>query len=370
LELPIIDLPASSQKRGVLLGSTRADCIWRWLRDWLISIERAGVGDVDGYLDRFLADTNFVPAIQEHAPDILDEVHQMAAAAEIPKKLLLAGQLMDEEWVYRRRILGSEEPDKCSSFAIRGTSGRTWVGQNMDLDVSTDGHQAILRIEGSDLNPGAIVFTIGGMVGLMGVNRIGLGVCVNSLPDLPSAGTGLPVAFVLRELLRSRDIQSAVHFLRKVPHATSQHYLLATAEMIRSFEASSAGVLEYESERANCVLHTNHPLANWDGEYIEGTPSQNSLRRLACLQSRLSTAEPNLGILKAALRSGDDPDHPVCKIGHRPRAGKSSDFIGFTTGSMISAITAGSRGSTSWVSAGPPALRAFRKITFPVSAHI
>jgi hypothetical protein len=45
----------------------------------------------------------------------------------------------------------------------------------MDLGTYTDGSQAALSIAGGEAEPATLVFTIAGMVGLMGVNAAGVG---------------------------------------------------------------------------------------------------------------------------------------------------------------------------------------------------
>ena len=191
------------------------------------------------------------------------------------------------------------------------------------------------------------------MIGLMGVNAAGVGVCVNALPQLPSAPRGLPVAFVLRRLLQATSLAEAADLVLSLPHATNQHYLIAEPGRARSFEASAAGVAEYRAPDSSRILHTNHPLA------AEGAPEPasarvNTVARLEALQARLSTGAPGLGEIKASLSSCDDPRNPVCRI-----RGEPGGLIAFTTGAMISALEP-SRIET-WVSPGPPSLAGYTR---------
>jgi hypothetical protein len=218
----------------------------------------------------------------------------------------------------------------------------------MDLAAYTDGFQALLDVDDGD-NPPALVFTAAGMIGLMGVNAAGVGVCVNSLPQLPSASEGLPVAFVLRRLLQARSADEACRFLTALPHATNQHYLIAGPGEVRSFEASSAAVVEYRPPERGRVLHTNHPLTDAPATPEPPSARENSVARLDSLQARLGAGRPGLSEIRAALSSSDDPLHPVCREGGE---------AGFTTGSMISALSPDR--VECWVSAGPPASRGYR----------
>src|SRR5581483_4768189 len=226
--------------------------------------------------------------------------------------LVFALQLLDEEWAYRLRRQSGPVLEKCSSFAIAEPGRPTWIGQNMDLGGYTDGAQALLRIAPHSDAPEALVFTVAGMIGLMGVNAAGVGVCVNSLPQLPSAPQGLPVAFVLRRLLQATSLAEASDLALHLPHATNQHYVIADRAGVRSFEASSEGVVEYRRPTTDRVLHTNHPLA-WPPGSDDPGYLANSTARLAALTARLAEGPASFAALAGALSSCDDPAHPVCR---------------------------------------------------------
>ena len=192
------------------------------------------------------------------------------------------------------------------------------------------------------------------MIGLMGVNAAGVGVCVNSLPQLPSASEGLPVAFVLRRLLQAPTFTEACDLVLNLPHATNQHYLIAGPGAVRSFEASCKGVTEYLPSQPSRVFHTNHPLAAPCQPEPEGA-GVNSAARLHALQARLGVGEVNLDEIQAALGSRDDPANPVCRV-----RGEPGGVVAFTTGSMISRLTASS--VESWVSPGPPSRTGYSRL--------
>jgi hypothetical protein len=361
--LRIVEAGGAPFTRGATVGAALAEPIRAHLEAWLAWLTRVLGQPAEAYVRGMVRATSFEPAIERHAADLLDELRGIAAGAAADFELLYALQLMDEEWAYRRREgFTRRAPDKCSSFAIVGEGGRpTWIGQNMDLPEYTDGFQAAVRIAADDKGPGALLFTTAGMIGLMGVNEVGLGVCVNSLPQLPSAPAGLPVAFVLRRLLQARSVDEAARWVTTLPHATNQHYVLAEAGQVRSFEASAAGVTEYRPPDASRVLHTNHPLTKVQGDAESEAERRNSVRRLQSLTERLGEGEPTLAALQAALGACDDPDNPVCRTG-------GGGNIGFTCGSMISALPGKGRIVEAWLSAGPPTRAGFTPLTLGAEA--
>lgn len=300
------------------------------------------VGDPDAHLAALLAETDFRTAIGAHTPDLLAEMDAMADGAGIAADDLFALRLLDEEWAFRAGRSAARAPDKCSSLAIVDAAGPTWIAQNMDLGDYTDGYQALLAID-DGAAPAALVFTTAGMLGLLGVNAAGVGVCVNSLPQLPSAPVGLPVALVIRRLLQARSTAEACDLVQALPHATNQHYLIAGPGAARSFEASAAGVTEQRLPDPTRVLHTNHPLTDAPATPEPPSARENSVARLASLQARLGAGLPGLADIQAALSSCDDPRHPVCREGGQ---------AGFTCGSMISGLATDR--VESWVSCGPP----------------
>jgi hypothetical protein len=339
--LPTIDARGGPRERGLAIGAALAAPI----AGHISALKRAlpaRVGPADAYLAALLADTDYKRAIRQHTPDLLAELEATAEGAGVAPDELLALQLLDEEWAYRARRHAVRAPTKCSSLAIVGAPGPTWIAQNMDLGDYTDGFQALLAID-DRAAPATLVFTAAGMLALMGVNAAGVGVCVNSLPQLPSAPNGLPVAFVIRRLLQARSASEAFELARTLPHATNQHYLIAGPGEVRSFEASAAGVTEYRPPDPTRVLHTNHPLTDAAASPEPPAARENSVARLASLQARLGAGRPGLAEIQAALSACDDPRHPVRRTG---------GAVGFTTGSMISALSP-VRVET-WISYGPP----------------
>lgn len=359
--IDLIDIDGAPFARGAAYGAQAAGRIRAHVRDWLSAMALAGGCDGEAYARALVRDTDFKAAIAEHAPDLVQEVDGVAEGAGVDPELMYALQLVDEEWAYRKRgRRAARTPEKCSSFAFAGADGPGWIGQNMDLSPHTAGHQMALRVRGQGDAPSTLVFTVAGLLALMGVNSAGLGVCVNSLPQLPSRATGLPVAFMIRRLLQARTLDAAVALVRTLPHATNQHYVLAAPGAVRSFECSAAGVVEYHPPQPDRVLHTNHPLGGEPGDPEAEAERRNSVARLRSLETRLGAGRPDLQTLQAALCACDDPQNPVCRV-YDPEAG----LIGYTTGAMISAIAPGPEPLRAWMSAGPPSVAGYDALTLP-----
>ncbi|HUP05786.1 MAG TPA: C45 family peptidase [Caldimonas sp.] len=350
---PVLDVNGSPFERGRTQGVAFKALIPAHVESLLSVWKQQGIEDPLAYRARLLRETRFRDAIEAHAPHLMREVEGIAAGCGVERDAIYALQLLDEEWAFRRHVRAAAPMHKCSSFAVRdGDAGVTWIGQNMDLGAYTDGFQQLVHHEPLEGRPGAMMLTLAGMVALLGVNDAGLGICVNSIPQVPSDAEGLPVAFMIRRLLEASSAAEAAACCESLPHATNQHYLIADPRQIYSLEASSQGVQRVALPRADRALHTNHPLASGH-RYPPG--EENSVARLRSLDTRLAAGAPTLSDLRAALSSFDDPRHPVCRM-------RSEELgpINFTTGSMISGLRARPAAVEGQVSFGPPSERGYR----------
>lgn len=355
----VVELDGDGYARGRRHGEALAGEIAGHMAAWGNWLTRVIGRDGFDYVREMVRETRFGEACETHTPDLMAEVRGLAEGCGADADLVFGLQLMDEEWFHRARVgLDRRPPGKCSSLAIAAPDGPTWIGQNMDLGDYTDGHQVVLRFAPHGSTPGALVFSNAGVLALMGVNDAGVGICVNSLPQLPSAAHGVPVAFMIRRLLQARSLAEAAEVVQALPHATNQHYLIAEPGAVRSFEASAAGVTEYRPADRSRVLHTNHPLSPEQGAPERPQDRHNSVQRLASLAGRLAGGAPGLDALQAALCASDDPENPVCRTG-------GAGNIGFTCGSMLSALRRGEP-VRSWVSAGPPT-RGYVELELPLA---
>jgi hypothetical protein len=167
------------------------------------------------------------------------------------------------------------------------------------------GSQAILRIAAHGDQPEQIVLTAAGMIALLGINSVGVACCVNTLRMLRAGSTGMPVAFIIRQLLRNRDALSAGRYLMSVPHASGQHYALADRHGLRGYECSADGCKPGPDDGS--LLHTNHPLwwtgpaADQDMPYLKTTHSRLRALEAGLEQVRMSG---NVEMLLSSTASG------------------------------------------------------------------
>lgn len=370
-DIPVIELFGQSRNRGQIYGETVRHLMANNIASWRSSVgnffqdkENFGKYSPAQYIEQFLSDTCFIPAIERWAPDVLEEVRGIAEGANQSFEDVLALQLIDEEWVYGLRRHSLEKPvNKCTAFGLSDHPGAVvWAGQNMDIPSWVEGSQVLLRIKQEGL-PEQLVFCFAGNIGLNGLNAAGIGVTCNTLANLNNAGKGLPVAFVLRALLKTATIDHAEHLLRRIPHASGQNYIVSSPQGCRCFECSASTVERYVDGDEGRVFHSNHPFVNNDrcaaSSMIEKR-FENSEARFNSLSSRLSKGLVSIDTIKTALSAHDDPVNPVSRVLNAENI-KSS--IGFTAGSSIYEIADKPKYH---LAAGPPCETSFRTFEFGV----
>ena len=322
------------------------------LRAWFQLIETAVSMPGAAYASSLLAATHFIPSIETFTPGLLEEVQGIAEGAGQPFDTMVAYQLMDEEWWYRVSLVRARRGEACSAVGVITNESTSIVAQNMDLPSHYDGTQIVLHLKPAD-GEEVLVFTPAGMVGTTGLNRSGVAVCCNSLPQLSHRSYGLPVAFMMRGILAQGYIEDAMTMVKTVPHASGQNYLLGGPGAVCNLEASAGQVREVPVAGSQ-VHHTNHPLANDDidpsgpADYESRSTTRVRLERL---QSELVNLGPRAGVEDLA-RVLSDREAPVC-------VSRGSDWM--TLGSLIMELSAE---PVLHIAPGPPVNTPFHTLAF------
>lgn len=327
------------RQRGLAHGEELRGEIASHLELWKDDCRKSTGMEPAAYLDLLYAETNFMPAIEAHAPSLLDEVRGIADGAGQEFRVVLARQLSDEEPWFRRNLRYRQRPlpDKlrgkeqesgvhCSAFAaVREPGLPPVIAQNMDTPRYYRKYQILIRSSepGNDL--GQMIFTIAGKLSLCGMNSRGVAVCCNTVHQLDYDPAGLPEDFIVRKILECSDLNEARAFIQRVPHASGQNYVIGSPEGAVSMECSAHQTAAIEPDPATGRLaHTNHPLVNTDrGIYIKALelargnldPADEKRISLTTTYRRLETLErlmsgyPVLSIntMKSILGDGSAP---------------------------------------------------------------
>ncbi|KAK3113564.1 hypothetical protein LTR53_009049 [Teratosphaeriaceae sp. CCFEE 6253] len=116
--------------------------------------------------------------------------------------------------------------------------------------------------------------TEAGLIGKIGLNAAGVGVCLNAIKVAGMDPTRLPCHLGLRMVLESGSREEAVRRLEKYGIASSCHMLVADAEGSIGLEWSAVELQKVPMNGAQQVFHSNHYLrkhvgvedTNWLGD--------------------------------------------------------------------------------------------------------
>jgi isopenicillin-N N-acyltransferase like protein len=311
--MTVIDCRGSGRERGLAHGEAVrpliAETIARWEQATLRSDSSST--SIREYATDFLARTSILTTAQRRFPDLVEELQGIADGAGVPFEVIVAYNLMDEQWWYDLEREAWPEPG-CTVLARRGAAG-TMLAQNMDLPTFMNGSQVVLRVRAPG-HPESLILSSAGMIGLTGVNRAGVAVCVNALLMLRPNPAGLPVAVLVRAALGEPTAAHAAALLRSLTHASGQHYAVADRHGVTGLECSGSGCALSHSPDDPMLVHTNHPLASDDIDdavsamlHHNGGVADSELR-LAFGEKRVE----DLSRMDSAIALLSDPSTPIC----------------------------------------------------------
>jgi hypothetical protein len=173
----------------------------------------------------------------------------------------------------------------------------------------------------------------------------------------------------VRKVLQQKNLADVLRFMRAVPHASGQNYVLGDPHGVIDLECSAHKVVEHaRDERTGRVFHTNHPLANDDtasysamwarGErdaphLIEQLKKRlTTFNRFAALQTEMGS-EQALDVPRAAQILSDHTA-PVCL--HHLHQGN------YTLGCLVMELEV--EQPRLHIAGGPPCSTPFRAYTF------
>lgn len=371
-DIQILVLDGPPRKRGQIHGETLKPKIKEIIIKWKDFLHESRHMNPDEYINKFLEETNFLPAIKKWTPDLLEETKGIGEGAGVDFRTIYAFQLMDEEWLFGRKpILESADPKAhhCSGLGVFEQEDYPPIqAQNMDLPSYSDGFQVLLHIKHRNSALESFVVTYAGLIVLLGMNNIPLGICCNTLSQLNYSVDGLPVAFIIRGLLEQTTQEDAMKFIHDIKHASGQNYIIGGKKKVYDYECSANKISRFVPyEGSSRVYHTNHPFVNDDQSMYKEMlkkmtsdkkkqGSSNSEIRFNSLERRLKDPSKKVTVetVKSILSSHDHPQNPICRH-KQPKGG------GMTIGCQIMVLSSSPK---LHFSPGPPCMTEFKTYNF------
>ena len=233
----------------------------------------------------------YMPYIADYTPKFFDEIHGLAAGANITVEDAFMLQLRAE--LQTTDISNAESAadvelreamaNECTTFAISGditADGIPIAGQNADLPAPTRDLGIVTHFKPDDGRPELLMLTPAGQISYIGINDRGLSVFANFI-NTTGWRPGFPRYLLSRTILETDSLDSGRKRLSSIHRASSRNVIIMDG-------AGQAVDLELAVEREGEILpddgvitHANHFVAPemTDEERASGERLRNSCTR-------------------------------------------------------------------------------------------
>jgi isopenicillin-N N-acyltransferase-like protein len=232
----------------------------------------------------------YVPVIQKYDPDMIKEMQGIADAVDRPLIDIVTLNARSEVMFSAQAVEG------CTTISAipPKADGHTYIAQNWDHYQRYHDVMLIVEIKQAD-KPRILMVTEAGLIGKIGMNDVGIGLCFNALGCEGTPG-GLPVHCAIRGVLNSRSIGEAIGAAIQTKAANGVNLHIASKEGVAvDIEMSNDGH-DVMFNHEGTFVHTNHFI------------SPNLLNHVKDrFQERTPDTHIRLGVAQRELRNMEKP---------------------------------------------------------------
>ncbi|MBI4016608.1 MAG: hypothetical protein HY363_02850 [Candidatus Aenigmarchaeota archaeon] len=193
----------------------------------------------------------FKKTLEMYFPHLSEEIKGIAKGAEVAEDFIYAINARTELMPYFSL--------ECTSVGIKSCAqenSHAIIGQNWDWLDSLRPLTRVADVRPHD-KPRMKMLIEPGMVGKIGMNDAGVGVCLNFLHTRAPNTDGIPVHVILRAILESKSYEQAARKVSGLPRAASANYIIGDKNStIASLETTTSSVCIIEPKKG-VVTHTN-----------------------------------------------------------------------------------------------------------------
>lgn len=304
----------------------------------------------------------FAAPIAAYDPELLEEIHGIADGSGFERAEILALNARSEIALSSRMLL-----DGCTAIAAYGSAtptGETVLCQNWDWRATQ--REALVAMEVTRPgSPAVTMLTEAGIIGKIGFNSSGLGVCLNAIVTDQMNPEGTPLHVVLRKILECTSIGEAIQVVANAKIASAANFLVAQpGSGAIDIEATPAGIGILLPDE-DTLVHTNHLLSDRLAHVNDLAPQVvgDSFPRLVRARSLVAHARGSLDLEAARSILRDHGAHPssIC------RHGDEKLDEGHRLESVVSIVMALDT-PTFAVSDGPPCCSSYYELERPAQA--
>jgi isopenicillin-N N-acyltransferase-like protein len=286
----------------------------------------------------------FIDIIANYDPEMMEEISGISKALNRPLEELVAINA-------RTELMFSKLSKECTAIALLpdATLGsKTLIGQNWDWMERLKGSLILLEIE-QPRRPTILMLAEAGIVGKIGLNSSGIGVCLNVL-IAEGAKIGVPIHAILRGVLNSETLGEAIGSVLRAGSGGCSHFLIGSreGEAIGIEVAFDDAQVIYPEE--GILAHANHFISHRIQQCDKGRvryPDSLIRDRRAFKLLRSKKKKLTLEDLKSVLCDHFNYPHSICRHSD-PKAHELEEIISLV--SIIMDLTSG----VLYLAEGPP----------------
>jgi isopenicillin-N N-acyltransferase-like protein len=288
---PVIEIKGAAAERGRQHGTILRERIHRTLEFYkeqfqLPEKEILSISD------------QFRKATKAFREELYHEIEALAQAAEV-----------DPLWIYAlngRTELLNLNPMECTTLVFKK---QRLMGQNWDWHSEMEELAVILDIENEDGHR-ILTMTEPGMIGKIGMNHRGVGVCLNFMTIEDYQPSGIPLHVILRSIMDSKSVSEAQALIE--PHLYGKVGNIVISNGKGDIVDLELGGHEFFSVPVDDLfVHTNHFLTKVDYDLKLFPSSTGRYRRAKELLGRLN--DPCIDSLKEILKDRGNGEAPICR---------------------------------------------------------
>lgn len=296
--LPLITLSGSPADRGEQHGTALKDRIHGMVDVYGTFFGRpeSEIFDIAGH---------FKKVISDFEPDYGTEIEAIAGAAAV-----------NPLWIYalnaRSEFLSFVPATECTVMHFAGTP---ILGQNWDWEERLEPLITLARIERTD-GPSILMMTEPGILGKIGLNDAGVGVCFNFL-HINRPTNGVPIHILLRAILECSSIDAVRKTISRAGTGRSANILVADESGAR-FDMEFAATEQIEvDDPGDVIVHTNHYL-DPDMFSMPHVLENSTLRLNRAYQLAKENNSRGRETMARMLSDTENPGNAICQT-YRPR---------------------------------------------------
>ncbi|KAL2820118.1 AAT-domain-containing protein [Aspergillus granulosus] len=253
--------------------------------------------------------------VEQKWPQYYNEMQGIAEGAQIPVVDILALNI-------RTEIAFGMFDDGCTSLYWK-TDTHSFLAQNWDWMEEQKQNLILLDIN-SFRGPRIKMVTEAGIIGKIGFNEFGVGVCLNAIKVPGCDSSRLPVHLGLRAVLDSSSADAAARKLEEAGIAASSHILIADQSKAVGLETTARTTHSIQMDEQDRIFHANHLLlshdravdANW---LPDSTTRQQRIEQLAVgYDSAGDGGQPDMADIMRMLDDHEGFPYSICRYEEGP----------------------------------------------------